>query len=81
MKETDAHEADRGPTLRGHLKEIIQDVNDHDQRNGADVDAVLAEVTGRTEYTEVDARNALKTMLLEGEVYPPKEGHVKVTLR
>jgi len=81
MSETDPHEADRGPTLRGQLKETIQDVNDHDQRNGADVDAVLAEVTDRTEYTEVNTRNALETMLLEGEVYPPKEGAVKVTPR
>jgi len=79
MSETGPHEADRGPTLRGQLKETIQDLNDHDQRNGADVDAVVAEVTDRSEYSEADARDALETMLLEGEVYPPKEGQVKVT--
>lgn len=79
MSGADPFEADRGPTLRGQLKETIGDVNDHDQRNGADVDEVVSEVIELTEYTEADIRETLKQMLLEGEVYPPKTGRVKVT--
>lgn len=81
MSDTDPFTGDRGTTLRGQLKEAIREVNDHEQRKGAEVDAVIAEVTDRTEYTESDARDTLEGMLLEGEVYPPAEGRVKVTPR
>lgn len=81
MSDTDPFAADRGQTLRGSLKETIRELNDHEQRKGAEVDAVIAEVADRTEYTEPDARDTLEAMLLEGEVYPPKTGRVKVTPR
>lgn len=79
MSGADPFEADPGPTLRGQLKETIRDVNDHEQRKGADVDEVVDAILAETEYTETDARETLKQMLLDGEVYPPTEGRVKVT--
>lgn len=81
MSDIGSPAADRGPTLRGELKDAIRELNDHEQRKGADVDAVIAEVADRTEYTEPDARDTLEGMLLDGEVYPPKTGRVKVTPR
>jgi len=80
MSDVDPFDAGgRGPTLRGQLKDAIRDLNDTDQRNGADVDAVIERTADRSEYTATDARDTLEQMLLDGEVYPPTEGRVKVT--
>lgn len=80
MSDTDPFAGERrGPPLRGVLKETIRELNDHEQRKGADVDAVVTEAADRSEYTETDARDTLEQMLLDGEVYPPLEGRVKVT--
>jgi len=81
MSDTDPFAADPGPTLRGQLKKSIRALNNEETRKGADVDQVVADTVGATEYTEADVRETLKQMLLAGEVYPPTEGRVKVTPR
>jgi hypothetical protein len=81
MSDPETFPADRGPTLRGQLKKSIRALNKEETRKGADVDQVVADAVGATEYTETDVRETLKQMLLEGEVYPPTEGRVKVTPR
>lgn len=66
-------------SLRGLLKETIRELNTEHTRMGVDVDAVVEAAADRGEYTEADTRAALNDMLLEGEVFPPTEGRVRVT--
>lgn len=68
-----------GTTLRGELKQSIRDLNKQETRKGVDVDAVIETTADRTDYTDTDARETLNQMLLDGEVYPPETGRVKVT--
>lgn len=66
-------------TLPSQLKEAITELNEPPEKDGADVDVVIEQVAGETEYGEADVRDALEAMLMKGEVYPPTEGRVRVT--
>lgn len=69
----------RPRSLQGALKSTIERLNTENQNRGVPVDTVVEIVADETDYTETDARERLEAMLLDGEVYPPGDGRVRVT--
>jgi len=66
-------------TLAGRLKTTVGELNEHPEKDGAAVAAVIERVAAKTEYTEADVRDTLNQLLKEGEVYPLGDGCVRVT--
>lgn len=76
---SDDYLADPETTLTGRIKSAIRDHNTEETRTGADVDEVVVAVAEASIHSEEKIRTRLNEMLLAGEVYPPREGRVRIT--